>query len=757
MDTASQAGVPAAHREAEAPGVLRERVLAARSVQELGDTVVDWVGSLGFPLPSIYLEVGGRLRGLAMRGYWQALEGFTVERGVIAETFRTGETRFVPDVRDDPRYIAAVPGVVAELCLPIRQAERVVGVLNVEAHVTLSPADVRIVTDVVAAFERRLGQLGGPDPESSWQRLARRSAELAALADPSDIGRFAVEVAREVTGLDSAVLVLEERGQLRVRAHGGPLGDELRALSSEALGDVASWTASATSTYTVGAIEGSGFAGHEALRRAGVEALASASLQSNGGRHGFLLAAGSQPCNVGRSQVQHLEVVAAHTASALYTALALEALRDRAAQDPLTGLGHGATFHEDLGRALEGPVATAVLLIDLDNFKQINDTLGHVVGDRVLLECSRILEGELRGSDRLYRVGGDEFAAILSVRDAEEAVAIARRLNRAARRDGRARVSIGVAMLEPPLVETDTALARADLALYEAKRLGRDGVALYRPALRTDALDRSNLAADLALAVERDELFLAYQPVVDLAGEGVLGVEVLVRWAHPQRGVLGPAEFIPLAEQYGHIEDLSRWVLDAACRQVATWCAQPWARDDLRFGVNISAAELGPGLVTDIAEVLERYGLPSDRLIVEVTESLFMDELGAAPPLRALRELGVNVAIDDFGTGYSSLSYLRRLPVNILKIDRSFVEELDDPRGAAVTRAIIELSRTLGLSTVAEGVEDRSQAARLRSLGCEHAQGFLWSRPVEAAAFPAVVRRLDAALRRSVIYQDGAA
>ena len=310
------------------------------------------------------------------------------------------------------------------------------------------------------------------------------------------------------------------------------------------------------------------------------------------------------------------------------------------------------------------------------------------------------------------------------------------------------RVSIGVAMLEPPtIVETDTALARADLALYEAKRLGRDGVALYRPELRTDALDRSNLAADLALAVERDELFLVHQPVIDLAGEGVLGVEALVRWAHPDRGVLAPTEFIPLAEQYGHIEVLSRWVLDTACRQVRAWCEQPWARDDLRFGINISAAELGPGLVTDIAEALDRYARAPDLLIIEVTESLVMDELGASPPLRALRGLGVNVAIDDLGTGYSSLSYLRRLPVNILKIDRSFVVELDDAKGAAVTRAIIELSRTLGMSIVAEGVEHRSQAARLRDLGCEHAQGFLWSRPVEAAAFPGVVQRLDAELR----------
>ncbi len=348
--TTAHAGVPAAHREVEAPGALRERVLAARSVQELGEAVVDWVESLGFPLPSIYLEVGGRLRGLAMRGYWQVLEGFTVERGVIAETFRTGDAQFVPDVQDDPRYIAAVPGVVAELSLPIRWNGRVVGVLNVEARDPLSSADIRIVTEVATAFEQRLHQFGGPEPESSWQRLARRSAELAALGDPSDIGRFAVEVAGEVTGLDSAVLVVEERGELRVRAHGGPLGERLSGLSTEALGEVASWTSSATSAYTVGAIEGSGFAGHEALRRAGVEALASASLQSNGGRHGFLLAAGSERCAFDRSQLQHLEVVATHAASALYTALALEALRERAGQDALTGLGHGATFHDDLGR-----------------------------------------------------------------------------------------------------------------------------------------------------------------------------------------------------------------------------------------------------------------------------------------------------------------------------------------------------------------------------------------------------------------------
>jgi diguanylate cyclase (GGDEF)-like protein len=722
---------------------LRDCTAAAPDPEALAEAVVGWLEQQGLELPSVYLLRSDRLRCVAVRGYWQVLDGFAPERGVLAETFRTGSAQLIPDVRLHPDYIAAVPGVLAELCLPLRHGDRVVGGLNVELLRPLDDETVGLARQAAEAFERRLAELGGPAEESPWERLARRSAELASLTDPDAIAERAVHAACDLTGLETAVIVAELDGQHQVLAAEGPLADGLRRLPQAALAEVAAWTAAATSVYTIGRIAGSGFPGHQELRARGVAALVSATLPSRGRRHGFLLAASPEPTDVDRIVAQHLEVLAAHAASTLHTAFALATLRERAAQDPLTGLGHGATFHDDLAALVETPAqSVAVLLVDLDDFKQVNDTLGHATGDRVLVEAARAMQSVLRPADRLYRIGGDEFAALLTVASLADAERIGGRVAAAVRSAGDVTASVGCALLDPDGDRSEDVLGRADLALYETKRRGRDGVTSFRPELRDAVLDRARMAADLAAAIPRGELSLVYQPVVDLGGLGALGVEALVRWHHPRRGTVGPNEFIPVAEEDGLISDIGRWVLDEACRQLAAWDAQGWGRSDFKLGVNVSVHELGAGFGETVRSALDRHGIAADRLVIEVTESVFIDDQRAVEPLRQLRSLGVHVAVDDFGTGYSSLAYLRRLPVDILKVDRSFLSDLDSAANRAVVQAILQLGRTLGLSTVAEGIEHAEQAEVLRALGCQHAQGFLWSRPVPPDGLRDVCGRL---------------
>ncbi len=726
------------------PDDLAARTASAPNVTTLADEVVDWIREDERLLPSIFFEVAGRLRRVAVRGYWQILEGFSLDRGVVAEAFRSGEPQLVPDVSRDPRYLAAIPEVEAELCLPLRHAGCVIGILNVEATTPFAETDLAAVFAAASAFESRLVELGGPEPESAWQRLARRSGELAELDDPDRIGSFAVTSAAEIVGFDSAMLVIERHGVLQVHAACGPRAEQLRSLPIVVLAELATWTGSASCAYTLGTARGEGFEGHRELRRLGVNSFASASLHSNGRRHGYLLVAESEVVDLEVAAVQRLEVLATHTASALDTAFALDELRIRAEQDPLTGLGHGRAFHTHLARVLEGadqPVA--ILLLDLDNFKHINDTAGHLVGDRVLCETARLLHEVLRTDDLLFRIGGDEFAVVARVRHSDEALQIAHRITEAARQRARTQVSIGVVVAQPGAGDgTDTLFGFADLALYEAKRQGRNRVARYRSELRQAALEEAQLRSDLPTGLAEGQFHLEYQPIIDLGVAGVLGVEALVRWHHPVHGTVSPSRFIPLAEQADQIERIGAWVLDEACRVFASWQHCGVGRADLRLGVNVSAAELAPRLVERVAATLERHRVAPDRLVVEVTEGVFADDRHAVAPLQALRDIGVSVAIDDFGTGYSSLSYLHRLPVNVVKIDRTFVSRLEDPAVGAVTRAIIELGRTLGLSVIAEGVETEAQLAELRSQGCEHAQGYLWSRPVPAARLPSTISRL---------------
>jgi diguanylate cyclase (GGDEF)-like protein len=420
-------------------------------------------------------------------------------------------------------------------------------------------------------------------------------------------------------------------------------------------------------------------------------------------------------------------------------AAASHRLRHQALHDALTGLPNRTLLHRRAERALRGDGLGAILLIDLDRFKEVNDTLGHDYGDELLVEVAARLEGALRRGDTLARLGGDEFAVLLDGLSHRGAVAdLAGRLQDALRRPIALRgvaveleASIGAAVYPEHGATVGALLQRADVAMYEAKR-GRHGIVTYSADRDPYSADRLGLLAELRRAIEADELVLHYQPKVALRTGEVIGVEALVRWEHPTRGLLPPDQFVPLAERTGAVSDLTRWVVDAALAQHRTW------RDegvDLPVAVNLAAANIVDVTLPDaIAGLLERHDVAGDRLECEISEHTVMaDPLRAAEVLDRLRGLGVRLSLDDFGTGHSSLAYLKRLPLDEVKIDRSFVSGMaDDENDAVIVRSTIDLARNLGLEVVAEGVESAEILAGLESLRCDIAQGFHLSRPLSA-------------------------
>jgi diguanylate cyclase (GGDEF)-like protein/PAS domain S-box-containing protein len=431
-----------------------------------------------------------------------------------------------------------------------------------------------------------------------------------------------------------------------------------------------------------------------------------------------------------------------------------ERLTYQAFHDPLTGLANRALLADRLAHALvgarRGGRPLALLLLDLDNFKTVNDSFGHVAGDQVLVEVGRRIESCVREGDTPARLGGDEFAVLLEDVEGEEmAVEVTARISRALRApmsvDGKelfVGASIGIVVSRDKGESAGEMLRNADLAMYAAKRQDKGRFRLFEPDLRESALGRIEMEADLRHALERDELALHFQPVVRLASGVVVGGEALLRWRHPRLGLLAPGVFIALAEETDLIIPIGRFVLDQACRHAASWPATTADGDILRVSVNLSGRQLQrPVLVGEVRDALRAAGLLPQRLVLEVTESLPLLETPAmAARLRELKALGVALAIDDFGTGYSSLSYLRLLPMDVLKIDRSFVEGIEDGgRASPLLRGIVDLARAMDLSVTAEGIETEGQAAALREFGCEGAQGYLFSVPLEADAFRALV------------------
>jgi diguanylate cyclase (GGDEF)-like protein/PAS domain S-box-containing protein len=421
------------------------------------------------------------------------------------------------------------------------------------------------------------------------------------------------------------------------------------------------------------------------------------------------------------------------------TALEVE-LRHQAFHDPLTGLPNRALLHDRLEQAIRlahrdgGPLA--LLLMDLDRFKEVNDTLGHQQGDALLQQVCQRLRDALRASDTVARLGGDEFAVLLPETDEAGATAVARQLLRVLEQpfllEGQpvdVGASLGLALHPAHGTDAATLLRRADVAMYVAKRAG-GGYTVFSAEHDRHSPDRLALVGELRQAIEQEQLTLHYQPKVGVRTGTVTGVEALVRWQHPERGLIPPDRFIPLAEQTGLIRPLTRWVLNAALRQCNTWRQ---AGLEIPVSVNLSMRNLhDPELPEVIAKLLARWGVPPTGLRVEVTESAVMADPGRAMEvLGQLRALGLEIAIDDFGTGYSSLGYLKRLQVTQLKIDRSFVQHMaTDGSDLAIVHATIAMGHNLGLTVVAEGVEEKFAWELLTRLGCDAAQGYYLSRPL---------------------------
>ena len=436
-----------------------------------------------------------------------------------------------------------------------------------------------------------------------------------------------------------------------------------------------------------------------------------------------------------------------------------EQLLHDAFHDVLTGLPNRALFTDHLKLAIaraqrHSEHNFAVLFLDFDRFKIINDSLGHMVGDQLLVAIARRLESGLRPGDTVARLGGDEFTILLEdLNDPAEAIALAERLQQdltapfnLSGNEVFTSASIGIALSTIGYQKPEEVLRDADTAMYQAKSMGKARHALFDKGMHARALKLLQLENDLRRAVERHEFFIVYQPIVSLETARLVGFEALVRWRHPERGLVSPGDFITVAEETGFIVPIGQWVLEEACRQMQTWQKQCGEKLPLMMSVNLSGKQFTQNnLIEQIMLTLRSTGLDPHQLKLEITESVVMENIEIATGmLEQLRTLGIRLSIDDFGTGYSSLSYLHRLPLDTLKIDRSFViRMLENQENAEIVRTILTLAKTLNLDVIAEGVETKEQLEHLRQLGCDNGQGYLFAKPLEAEAAGQIVRQME--------------
>ena len=424
--------------------------------------------------------------------------------------------------------------------------------------------------------------------------------------------------------------------------------------------------------------------------------------------------------------------------------------------DPLTGLANRGLFQDRLEQSLmqarRNGTNVGLLFVDVDRFRVVNDLYGHALGDKLLIECAQRMLGSLRRSDTVARLGGNSFAVILDgVRAVNVVMAVATKLNNSLKRPFRVdgneiflTVSIGVDISCEANYDPAQMVRRTELALHQAKRDGRNACQVY--TAQVAPLDKIRVGLESALhhAMERDELRLAYQPQVSVVGQQFVGVEVLLRWQHPVLGMVAPNVFIPVLEDTGLIEPFGEWVLRQACRQYRHWLDTGDVHPHSKISVNLSPRQFRQrDLGQRIRDIITETGLPPANLTLEITESTLMYNLEqGASMLSELRRMGISVAIDDFGTGYSSLAYLKDLPIDYLKIDRSFVKDIvTDANDAAIANSIIALAHNLGLKVVAEGVEDAAMLERLAGFGCDQYQGYFFARPVSADEIPPLVCR----------------
>jgi diguanylate cyclase (GGDEF)-like protein/PAS domain S-box-containing protein len=480
-------------------------------------------------------------------------------------------------------------------------------------------------------------------------------------------------------------------------------------------------------------------------------------IEGRDGRWGLLWLATDAERRLGAADVDFVQALANILADAIQHRATEDDIRYQALHDPLTGLPNRVLFLDRLGHALSRPDAeVAVVLLDIDNFKLVNDSLGHSAGDELLIEIAPRLMNALRPGDTIARLGGDEFVVLLEqVPHARDAALIAERIVAAfevpfhlATGEQFAKASLGIAIADEHSLPASL-IRDADAAMYQAKERGRARLEVFDRAMRTRTVERLSVENDLRRALERNELRVVYQPIVSLHDLSIASVEALLRWEHPVRGLVNPTEFIPVAEESGLIEPIGRWALNAACAQASLWHhAHPDSRP-LGICVNLSARQFTQrDLEATVAGALELTGIEPSSLCLEITESVLLEEpASVSETIRRIARLGVRFVLDDFGTGYSSLAYLTRLPIDGLKVDRSFVQALgSDKRSTAITTAIVRMAQALSVEVIAEGVETERQLQALRALDCELAQGFYLHRPLAAEE---VSRLLDAQSRNA--------
>ncbi len=578
----------------------------------------------------------------------------------------------------------------------------------------------------------------------SVERLFRRATDL--VAEVLEVERCTVLRAVE----DKQLAVVTRHGPPLVEGRFCAEVDGLPvSLAAQALHDDASvvWSDGASASRP---------GPYPLLRQAGIRSGVAAVIADGGGLQGALTAYASRPDAFSRDDIAFVEAAANVLAAALGRRRVEDELRRRALHDNLTSLPNRVLLLDRLAGALgrldRHAGSVAVLFVDTDDFKVVNDSLGHAAGDRVVTAVAQRITGVVRRTDVVARFGGDEFVVLCEDTDAGAAELVAEKIRRALSTpidlDGRNVVvtaSIGIAVGRHGAVSADDLLAQADTAMYAAKRAGKDRAVVFDLQMRRQVTEQLDKASGLRRALNHDELRLFYQPVVRSDTGTVVGAEALVRWEHPDQGLLGPDHFVGFAESSGLIVPMGAWVLEKACEQVAAWAALGFAT---RVSVNVSGRQLTEDDVARrVGALLDMTGIEPTRLQLEVTESAVMVDLDrVATVMEQVRHLGVQVGMDDFGTGYSSLSHLANLPFDFVKIDRSFIARFDqDRRAAALLQAIATLCRSLDLPAIAEGVETEEQLHEVRRLGIPYIQGFLFGRPVPAAAFPARRRLLQGA------------
>ena len=594
--------------------------------------------------------------------------------------------------------------------------------------------------------------------EQELRRAAAQQATVALLGrqalqdgDPARLRTRAAALMTEIEGVEAACVWEAGREgrrlQLRAGLEGQSLGAERRASAAR---DSHAGAALESGLHVIVDDWSSErrFSMPPALRLLGVRSSLAVPIAGTERPFGVFDIHSTEPSRFTPQDVHFVQASANVLADAFERHTADEALRHRVLHDSLTGLPNRLSFIESMQDALRRGTASGspvgMLFLDLDHFKLINDSIGHHAGDDLLRAVAPRLRAHLRPGDIVARFGGDEFGVLVDrLADEDEALAIADRVAGAFAEpysmggaDHFISASVGVAVARPAgrePVDAEMLIRDADAAMYRAKERGRGRCEMFDAEMRARAMRRLELERELRHAVEREELELHYQPVVALGSGEIVGLEALVRWQHPQRGILEPGEFVSIAEDSGLIEPIGRWVQEAACRQALAWQALQPDRRPLDIAVNLSARQVAHrDLADSVAEILSRTGLEPVNLRLEITESALVEESATAKAtLEALSELGVRLVLDDFGTGYSSLAYLNRFPFDALKIDRSFVEGLGVEQGrTAIVEAVIGMARALSLDAIAEGVENEAQLSELRRLGCDYAQGHLFSRPL---------------------------